>query len=246
MHPPVPNRLRGYTPRRYQAKPVWVIVVCGRALWSQRAKFRTAGLDLEEYQRLWRRCSRCRPALSHTAASTALAPTEVHGGGSSARRPPGPASRSCETGSDRPRFSNLRLFGGEELRILRAVRCSAPINITTAAGLTSSSASTTLPVTLCWMRCARNSLTGMSSLGTPWAPPRGPNWALCRWPLSAPIKSARDDQIAVCRGHSVNAERSSTRRTRGSRLAPSTMPSSGRPHSPALSRSPKTSIRATQ
>jgi hypothetical protein len=24
------------------------------------AKFRTAGLDLEEYQRLWRRCSRCR------------------------------------------------------------------------------------------------------------------------------------------------------------------------------------------
>ena len=32
----------------------------------------------------------------------------------------------------------------------------------------------------------------MSSLGTPWAPPRGPNWALYRWPLSAPIKSAPD------------------------------------------------------
>jgi len=124
--------------------------------------------------------------------------------------------------------------------------CSAPINITTAAGLASLSASTTLPVTLCWMRCALNSLTGMSSLDTPWAPPRGPNWALYRWPLSAPIKSARDDQIAVCRGHSVNAERSSTRRARGSRLAPSTIPSSGRPHSPALSRSPTTSIRATQ
>ena len=72
--------------------------------------------------------------------------------------------------------------------------CSAPINITTAAGLASLSASTTLPVTLCWMRCALNSLTGMSSLDTPWAPPRGPNWALYRWPLSAPIKSARDDQ----------------------------------------------------
>ena len=96
--------------------------------------------------------------------------------------------------------------------------CSAPINITTAAGLASLSASTTLPVTLCWMRCALNSLTGIEltryTLGTAEGAELG---ALYRWPLSAPIKSARDDQIAVCRGHSVNAERSSTRRTRGSR-----------------------------
>ena len=28
MHPPVPNRLRGYAPRRYQAKPVWVVETC--------------------------------------------------------------------------------------------------------------------------------------------------------------------------------------------------------------------------